>query len=104
MVRDETCFTSLELKTPNNADVNPATTPRKRPYLYWKSNEKMMYKPTSTIRPKTSSYFFSLVLLNQGSSKAAHSELVANPTRLTETLATLADPKNASQCRATMHP
>src|SRR6187549_1235253 len=104
MVKAGTYLTILELNTENNAEVNPATTPRKSPSLYWKSKEKITYKPNNTTRPSINSNFFTRVLLNQGSSSAAHREFVANPTRLTETFAILADPKNATQWKATMKP
>ena len=48
--------------------------------------------------------FLKGVLLNIGSSTAVQSELVANPTRLTETFETRAASKNATQCTPTMQP
>src|SRR5688572_22545335 len=97
MLRADTRFTILELKTENKAEVKPASMPSSNPSLYSKSKEKIMYRPAMTISPSNSSYFFIRLLLNQGSRSAAQSELVANPTRLTDTFDTRADPKKASQ-------
>src|SRR5687768_14549478 len=104
MVRAETVFTIRELKTEKSAEVKPAKTPRNKPSLYSKSNEKMIYNPSSTTRPSSTSYFLICVLLNHGSSNAAQSELVAKPTRLTDTFETLAEPKNAIQWKETIKP
>ena len=97
-------FTILEFRIANMAEVKPDNTPRKRPNGYWKSNEKIMYSPKITTRPKINSNFFTEVLLNNGSNIAVHKELVANPTRLTDTFDTRADSKKASQWMATINP
>src|SRR5688572_10001147 len=97
-------FTNLEFEIAKIAEVNPDNTPRNRPHGYWKSNEKIMYSPKITTKPKTNSNFFMEVLLNNGSNNAVHKELVANPTRLTETFETRADSKKATQWMATINP
>ena len=104
MVYAEMFFTILEFSIANIAEVNPDNTPRNRPNGYWKSNEKIMYNPKITTKPKIISNFFIEVLLNNGSNTAVHNELVAKPTRLTETFDTRADSKNASQWMATINP
>src|SRR6187455_103484 len=104
MVYAEMVFTILEFSVANIAEVNPDNTPSNRPNGYWKSNEKMMYSPKITTKPKINSNFFTELLLNNGSSTAVHSEFVANPTRLTETFDTRADSKKANQWMATINP
>src|SRR5690606_27215492 len=64
----------------------------------------MMTKPTMIVNPNSTSYHFTLVLLTMGSINAVQKEAVARPAKQTDTLDTLAAPKNSNQLRLMMAP
>ena len=97
-------LTIIPLNIENRAPKKEESKANRIPVKYAVSTLKIIYKPTITINPKTTSYLIIFLLKKMGSNnevKKAPVDIIAN---VIDTLDTLTALKKANQCKAIKNP